>query len=175
MRFYLSGGMEYKRGLGKNWRDNLTEKLAELGHTTLDPVKTTLADEAASSFYWKEAKTAEDLAPYRQMIQKHMFAKDMEAIQDAHATILLYDESARLGAGTLAEAWESFREGKPVYMITDFKREEIPGWLIGETTKIFRTSAQVVEYVSNTAQVRQDMKETVIARDQCLEGVYGRK
>lgn len=172
MRFYLSGGMEFKKGLGKNWRVNLTEKLEEIGHTTLDPVKMELDNAEAANFDWKENKLTEDLTLYREMVRKHMFRKDMLAIQRADATILLYDESARLGAGTLAEAWESFREGRPVYVITDFKREEIPGWLIGETTKIFRTPAQVVEYVSDIAAVKQDIKETKAARDRCLGGIY---
>lgn len=174
MKFYLSGGMEYKRGLGKNWRVNLTERLLELGHESLDPVKLELDNAEAANFDWKENKQIEDLTLYREMVRKHMFRKDMRAIQEADATILLYDESARLGAGTLAEAWESFREGKPVYVITDFPREEIPGWLIGETTKIFRTPAQVLDYLEDEAAVKQDIKETIAARRRCLGGIYRR-
>jgi nucleoside 2-deoxyribosyltransferase len=172
MKFYLSGGMEFKKGLGKNWRVNLTEKLEQLGHEALDPVKMELDNAEAANFDWKANKQAEDLTLYREMVRKHMFRKDMAAIQKSDATILLYDESVRKGAGTLAEAWECFREGKPVYLITEFTREEVPGWLIGETTRIFRTPGQVVDYIRDTTRVQQDIKEAKTIRDRCLGGIY---
>ena len=133
MRFYLSGGMEYQAGLGKGWRDEITVRLEEIGHSALDPVKEELGDTEAAAFDWPMQKLKDDLDEYRHMVRLKMFRKDMLAIQKSDALILLYDESVRRGAGTLAEAWEAFREGKPTYVVTPFERKEVPGWLIGES------------------------------------------
>lgn len=175
MRFYLSGGMEYKKGLGKNWRVNLTEKLTEMGHQVFDPVVEELGDTEAREFDWKERKLASNLDEYRHMVRKKMFRKDMRGIQLSHAVILLYDESVQRGAGSLAEAWEAFREARPLYIITGFRREEIPGWLVGESTAIFRSPAELLEYLENSEQVKQDIKNARSAVEAYLGEVYEKR
>ena len=172
MRFYLSGGMEYKKGLGKSWRVNLTEKLTEMGHQVFDPVVEELGDTEAREFDWKERKLASNLDEYRHMVRKKMFRKDIRGIQLSHAVILLYDESVQRGAGSLAEAWEAFREARPLYIITNFKREEVPGWLIGESTAIFRSPSEVLDYLKDKDQVKRDIKEARKARDTYLGEIY---
>lgn len=172
MRFYLSGGMEYKKGLGKNWRENITKRLEEVGHAVFDPVSTEMSDQEAMSYNWPTAKLDHDLTVFKDMVRRKMFQKDIWGIQISDAIILLYDESAQKGGGTLAEAWEGFREGKPVYVITHFPREQVPGWLIGESTKLFKSPKEVVAYVSNVSQVEQDIKDTEWATQHYLGDIY---
>lgn len=172
MRFYLSGGMEFKENLGEGWRKTLTEILNGLGHESFDPVLEELSNQEARDFCWKEAKLAPDLFLYREMVRKHMFAKDMLGIQGSDACVLLYDESVRRGAGSLAEAWECFREGKPVYVVTDFPRAEIPGWLIGESTRIFNKLEEFITYATEPSRIACDIELAEEARDKHLKGVY---
>jgi len=172
MKFYLSGGMEYKENLGKGWRDVITRELAKVGHEAIDPVKIEEQSETATTYNWSEEKKASDLGSYKSMVRKYMFRKDMQAIQECDAVILNYDLSVQKGAGSLAEAWEAFREGRPVYVFTDFPIKQVPGWLIGESTEIFRTREEVVKYVSAPGKVREDVWHAQLVRDLCLEGVY---
>lgn len=175
MRFYLSGGMEFKRGLGKSWRVNLTEKLLEIGHQVFDPVAEEMGDTEAREFDWKGNKLAANLDQYRHMAREKMFRRDIQGIQLSQAVILLYDESVQKGAGSLAEAWEAFREARPLYIITSFRREDIPGWLIAESTSLFRSPAELLEYLENTEQVQQDIRNARTAAEAYLGEVYERR
>jgi len=172
VKFYLSGGMEYKKGLGKTWRDNITEELSKVDYEVFNPVLQELDDEEAKSYNWKENKLLANLDSYRHMVRAKMFVKDMVGIQQSNAVVLLYDESVQRGAGTLAEAWEAFREAKPLYIISQFSRENIPGWLIGESTALFRTISDFIEYVSNKDRVRADVRQAKKVRDQYLGEIY---
>jgi len=172
MRFYLSGGMEFKDGLGKGWRETITKALALLGHIAVDPVKEEMEDSEATTYHWAEKKLKEDLDDFRHMVRLKMFRKDMRAIQDTDAVILLYDESVQRGAGTLAEAWEAFREAKPVYVVSSFERRDVPGWLIGESTALFENFAQLLAYVEDHEQLKFDRHVAEFIRDSYLEGIY---
>ena len=61
MNFYLAGGMEYKRSIGKNWRLNITEKLADLGHSVLDPVQVELSCPEYIRYDWQANKYASEV------------------------------------------------------------------------------------------------------------------
>ncbi|KKM13551.1 hypothetical protein LCGC14_1715160, partial [marine sediment metagenome] len=45
MKFYLSGGMEYKKNLGANWREWITEELEKRRHDAINPVKLEVIEE----------------------------------------------------------------------------------------------------------------------------------
>jgi hypothetical protein len=96
----------------------------------------------------------------------------MFGIQLADAIIVLYDESTRRGAGTLSEAWEAFREGRPVYLVTEFGWEEIPTWLIGETTQIFSNFEDLLEYIGDHSFVIRDQMHAKQIADEVLGGLY---
>jgi len=172
VKVYLSGGMDYKKGLGNVWRENITKRLSEIGYMVFDPVVEERGDAEAQAFGWKEKKLSPDLTEYRDMVRKKMFMKDTRGIQLSQLVILLYDESVQRGAGSLAEAWEAFREGRPLYVITSFKREEIPGWLIGESTEIFRSPPEVLDYLKDKDQVKRDIKNARKVRDLYLGEIY---
>lgn len=172
MRIYLSGGMDYKKGLGNVWRENITKRLEDIGYTVFDPVAEEKSDPVAQSYGWKEQKLSHDLTEFRAMVREKMFRKDARGIQLSQLVVLLYDESVQRGAGSLAEAWEAFREARPLYIITNFKREEVPGWLIGESTAIFRSPSEVLDYLKDKDQVKRDIKEARKARDTYLGEIY---
>ncbi len=177
MKFYLSGGMEYKKNLGANWREWITEELEKRRHDAINPVKLEMAEEELEhdipiQVRLTELKNDGKLEEVRRLVRKVLFRKDMFGIQLSDAMILLYDESTRRGAGTLSEAWEAFREGRPVYLVTEFDMSEVPTWLIGETTKIFSDMDDLLEYVGDHSHViRDQMQAQQVAKD-VLGGLY---
>jgi len=178
MKFYLSGGMEYKNNLGANWREWITEELEKRRHDAINPVKLEVAEEELDQnlppiqVRLTQLKLEGKLEEVRRLVRKVLFRKDMYAIQESDAIIVLYDESTRRGAGTLSEAWEAFREGRPVYLVTEFGMEDIPTWLIGETTQIFNNMDDLLEYIGDHSFVIRDkMHAGQIAHD-VLGGLY---
>lgn len=175
MKFYLSGGMEYKKDLGKEWRDWLTERLEELRHDAINPVRLEVLEEDEDGpiqIRLTRLKNEGNLNEVRKQVRKYLFRKDMFAIQMADAILVYYCESARKGAGTLSESWEAFREGKPVYLISDFDIEHIPTWLIGETTAIFADFDEFLGYVKDHSAVIRDQMHAQRIRDEVLSGIY---
>lgn len=180
MKFYLSGGMEYKKNLGTAWRDWLTEKLQELHHDAINPVKLEIAEEDEDGAIsgpplqvrLSELKMEGKLNEVRKLVRKTLFRKDMFAIQLADAIVVFYDESVQKGAGTLSEAWEAFREGRPVYLVTEFPMEKVPTWLIGETTAIFKDFESFLDYVKDHSYVIRDQMHAKQIRDEVLGGLY---
>lgn len=171
---YLSGGMEYKKNLGSKWRTWLTERLQEMGHDAVDPVKLEAPDEAGIPVQARltQLKLDGNLDEVRRMVRHFLFRKDMFGIQVADAIVVYYDESVQRGAGTLSEAWEAFREGRPVYLVTDFPVEKIPTWLIGETTAIFPDFDAFLEYLKDENKILADVIEARKTRDEVLSGIY---
>jgi hypothetical protein len=174
MIFYLSGGIEFKKKLGGPWREWLTKELEKIGHEAIDPVK--LEASAGYGLPLQEAltnlKLAGELEEVRETVRRALFRKDMLGIQNSHAVVLLYDQSVQRGAGTLAESWEAFREGRPVYLVTEFPLEKIPTWLIGETTAIFDDFGTFLNRVEDHAQVMLDILVAKKAREEALAGIY---
>ncbi len=175
MKFYLSGGMEYKKNLGKEWREWLTEKLEEQRHDAINPVRLEFLDDEDDDpiqIRLTKMKVENDLKGVRKNVREFLFRKDMFAIQLSDAVLVLYDEAAQRGAGTLSEAWEAFREGRPVYLVTDFPIERIPTWLIGETTAIFKDFEEFLDYVKDHSAVIRDIMKAQKVRDEVLGGIY---
>jgi len=178
MKFYLSGGMEYKKKLGMGWRDWITQELEKRHHDAINPVKLEICEEETGGIPIQtrltELKLEGKLDEVRRLVRKVLFRKDMFAIQLTDALIVYYDESVQKGAGTLSEAWEAFREGVPVYLVTEFPTEKIPTWLIGETTRIFSDFEELLEYVSEHSHVIRDQMYAESMRDEILGGIYRR-
>jgi nucleoside 2-deoxyribosyltransferase len=174
MKFYLSGGMEYKKNLGMAWREWLTGELEKLKHDGVDPVKLESPDENGDPIQDRltELKLAGEFDEVRRLARRFLFRKDMYGIQLSDALVVLYDKSVQRGAGTISEAWEAFREGKPVYLVTDFPTKSIPTWLIAETTSVFHDFEELLGYVSDHSRVVEDSVKARKARDEVLAGIY---
>ena len=174
MKFYLSGGMEYKDDLGMGWREWLTKELELRRHDAVDPVKLESPAENGLPIQSRvtELKLAGKLDEVRSLVRTSLFRKDMYGIQLAECLILLYDKAVQRGAGSLSEAWEAFREARPIYLVTDFPLEKLPSWLIAETTAIFENFEELLEHVDNHSNVIMDMMNAKKIRDEVLGGIY---
>jgi hypothetical protein len=169
--------MEYKKNLGANWREWITEELEKRRHDAINPVKLEMAEEELEhdvpiQVRLTALKNEGKLEEVRRLVRKVLFRKDMFGIQLSDAMIVLYDESTRRGAGTLSEAWEAFREGRPVYLVTEFDMSEVPTWLIGETTKIFNDMEDLLEYVGDHSHVIRDQMQAQQVANDVLGGLY---
>lgn len=174
MKFYLSGGIEFKKNFGMGWREWLTKELEKFDHKPIDPIKLEPPDENGNPIQQKltKFKLEGNLTEVRKLIRKHLFPKDMYGIQLADAMIVFYDGSVQQGAGALAEAWEAFREGKPLYIITEFPLEKVPTWLIGESTELFHNFEDFLAYVADENNLIIDMLSAKKAASEALGDIY---
>lgn len=138
MRFYLSGGMEYSKDEGRDWRKTLQGWIeAELGGTVFNP-----NEESDRLFRAKHGGVnfrrlkSEDF-PHYQNIARELVELDTREIATRTDLVICYwDESAQRGAGTKGELTIAKYFGKPVFMVTSTPMEAIPGWVIGCVTMI---------------------------------------
>jgi hypothetical protein len=174
MKFYLSGGMEYKKNFGMVWREWLTIELEKHNHTPVDPVKLESPDVNGNPIQKNltKFKLEGNLAEVRKIVRENLFPKDMYGIQLADAMVVFYDTSVQHGAGTLAEAWECFREGKPLYLVTEFPLEKVPTWLIGESTQLFFSFEDFLAYVSDENNLIMDKLNAKKAASTALGDIY---
>ncbi|KKM68243.1 hypothetical protein LCGC14_1462740, partial [marine sediment metagenome] len=76
--------MEYKKDLGKEWREWLTEKLEGLRHDAINPVRLEVLEEEGDEpvqIRLTQMKLDADLAGVRKTVREFLFRKDMFAIQ----------------------------------------------------------------------------------------------
>ena len=138
-RAYLSGGMEYAADEGRDWRSEMQGWLErELGCEVFNP-----NHESDSYFRARHpglnfrALKEQDIDGFRAIV-KELVDRDCREIADRSAFVVCYwDESAQRGAGTKGEITIAHHFGKPVYLVTAMPPEQIPGWVLGCTDRIF--------------------------------------
>ena len=160
---YLSGGIEKAANMEANWRIRVAKKLKEQGYF---PIDITALDKAYAAAHGKLYTTFdEDEELIRKAnIRKHFVYTDLELIKnDSDALVLYYDQSARLGAGTISEAQFAFLHDIPVFIVCHWEdwRKELPGWLHALSTKVFTSFADCISYLGG-------LPEGILKRD-----VYG--
>jgi hypothetical protein len=138
-RVYLSGGMEYAANEGRDWRERLQEWLiGEMESSVFNPnvESKRFFESYAPAVDFRTLKFSE---PERfQELVSHLVDIDcMEIAERTDYVICYWDEGAMRGAGTKGELTMARFFGKPVYMVTAFPFTQIPGWVLGCTTKIF--------------------------------------
>jgi hypothetical protein len=138
-RAYLSGGMEYAAGEGRDWRNLLQAWLAEtLGWEVFNP--NAESDRMLATICPgrdMRALKSEDPAAYRRIVAQLVDHDCREIALRSDLVICYWDESAMRGAGTKGEVTMARYFGKPVYMVTALPHTEIPGWVLGCTTGFF--------------------------------------
>ena len=62
--------------------------------------------------------------------------------------IVLYDEAARRGAGTISECQHAFNRDIPIFLVSGYEdwSREVPGWLQALATKSFTDFEALYEY-----------------------------
>jgi hypothetical protein len=174
MRFYLSGGMEFKSNHGKDWREWITEELSKLNHSVADPVKLEVVEENGEpvQILLNQMKKEGKVEELRHKTRHSIFYKDMLAIQQSNAFILLYDVSVQRGAGSLSETWEAFREGRPIYVISALPLADVPTWLIAESTQLFFGFEEFLNYIQAPGNIELDIVVAEKEAAEVLGGVY---
>ncbi len=149
IRTYLSGGMEYARNEGIDWRTMMEEWIVqELGHSVFNP-------NSESERYLKKKSPNANLRKMKfsnvdryQSIVRGIVKLDSEEIaQRSDYVICYWDRSAQRGAGTKGELTIARFFDRPVYMVTRIRTSNIPGWILGCTSKIFRSFGELKSYL----------------------------
>jgi hypothetical protein len=139
MNVYLSGGMEYAKNHGADWRAKIEKWLnKELRHGAFNPVRE--SDRFLTSKFpkvdFRKIKFT-DINKHRQIASEIVRFDCSQIILKSDYVICYYDKSAQDGAGTNGELTVAKLFGKPVYLIAGIKREEIPSWALGCADRIF--------------------------------------
>ena len=150
LRVYLSGGMEYAKDEGLDWRNEMEGWIKEhLGHKVFTPnveSEKYLAKVIPNENFRLLKSTKIDI--YLNIVQ-HFVQEDSKEIAIRSDYVICYwDASAQRGAGTKGEMTIAHYFKKPVYMVTNMSIEEIPGWVLGCTTKRFQTFEQLKLFLS---------------------------
>lgn len=138
IRAYLSGGMEYADGEGRDWRAALQAWLeAALGWTVFNP---THESERFFATHYPgldfRALKSKDIARYRDIAAQLVDIDCREIAERSDIVICFWDASAMRGAGTKGELTMARYTGTPVYLVTDIPLQEVPGWVLGCATHI---------------------------------------
>ena len=138
MLAFLCGGMEYAPDGGRAWRERIRLWLQEnLNHHVYDPTvearRILTPEELDGLGKWKVT----DLDRFRK-VMRFILNHDLDVMaRRADYVICNWDEAAARGGGTHAELTSAYRKGIPVYLVTEMPVEEVSGWVLGCTDKIF--------------------------------------
>lgn len=146
---YLSGGMQFAKDLGASWREEASKHLKRMKYFPLD---ITALDVAYSQRYGElYLPTADDShISFKSNIRKQFIFSDLSLIEnDSDALIVLYNESARRGAGTISECQYAYNHHIPIFLVSDYPDivKDVPGWLQALSTKIFTNFEDLYKYL----------------------------
>ncbi|HEV2350088.1 MAG TPA: hypothetical protein VG028_09620 [Terriglobia bacterium] len=151
MLAFLCGGMEYSTDGGRQWRERVRLWLQEnLNHRVYDPTVETrrvLNEEEGRNFReWKLT----DLDRFRR-VMRIVINHDVDVMTNqADYVVCLWDDAAKAGGGTHAELTAAYRKGIPVYMVAEMPVEEISGWVVACSTKIFSGFNELKSHLAAT-------------------------
>lgn len=149
MRAYLSGGMEYANDEGRSWREEMEEWLAAtLGWESFNPNRNSdlLLARLTPDVPFRTLKTT-DPARYQEIVEEIVAVDSHEVAEGSDCVICLWDDGAARGAGTKGELTIARYFHKPVYLVTTMNFEDIPGWVLGCTTKRFTSFEELRSFL----------------------------
>jgi len=149
--------MEFAKGEGIDWRTEIHSWITDnLGHTVYNP------NLESEKFLAREYPTGrfrdlkkENLDHYVGLVRGLIDMDIQEISKTTDYVVCNWDESAQRGAGTTGEVTMARHTGKPVYIVTTMPLTEIPGWILGCTTKVFVSFAQLKNFLLETYAVRR--------------------
>ena len=148
MLAYLCGPIEFAQDGGRAWRRNLAPFLREtLGHSVYDPAederKNLTEEEAANFRSWKTG----DPDRFRRVIRK-IIDFDLDLIENKADYVVCYWDGAGVqGGGTAGELTAALRKGTPVYLVTPLPIEEVSGWMLGCSERVFASIEDLEEFL----------------------------
>lgn len=149
MLAYLSGPIEFTGDGGKLWRRKLAPFLRDqLGHRVYDPAedeKKNLTEEESANFRaWKSSDTER----FRRVVRK-IIAFDLDLVENKADYLICYWEApSTQSGGTSAELTVAHRKGIPVYLVTSLPLEEISGWMLGCSDRVFPSVEALKEFLA---------------------------
>jgi hypothetical protein len=141
--------MEYARNEGVDWRSTMEKWIVrELGHSVFNP-------NSESKRYLKKKLPKVSLRELKftdmdkfQSIVRGIVKLDSEEIAKRSDYIICYwDRSAQRGAGTKGELTVARFFNKPVYMVSNIQRTNIPGWILGCTSQMFESFKDLKDFL----------------------------
>lgn len=149
LRTYLSGGMEYAKNEGVNWRKEMESWITtELGHSVFNP-------NSESEKYLKKklprgslrSLKFSDIDRFQTIVQGIVKLDSQEIALRSDYIVCYWDASAQRGAGTKGELSLARYFNKPVYIVTHMHAENIPGWILGCSSRIFPSFDELKAYL----------------------------
>lgn len=149
MLAFLCGGMEYSPEGGRAWRERMRLWIQDhLNHRVYDPsteARRILSDDELSNLSsWKIT----DLERYRKAM-RFIINHDLDVMaSQADYVVCYWDEAAARGGGTQAELTAAYRKGIPVYLVTETPFDQMSGWVLGCTDKVFPTFDELKSFLA---------------------------
>jgi hypothetical protein len=155
LRAYLSGGMEFAKGEGIDWRMEMDAWIRKhLHHTVYNPnlESSALLSRLLPDGNFRDLKQ-QDIERYVSIVREFVDSDSREIAERTDYVVCNWDESAQRGAGTKGEVTMARFTQKPVYMVTTMKLTEVPGWVLGCTTKVFQSFDELRAFLLETYAV----------------------
>ena len=149
MRVYLSGGMEYAKDEGMDWRNNMDEWIQQnLRHVVFNPNKESekIISNTLPQKDFRKLKST-DIEQYIHIARLFVDQDSKEISLRTDYVVCYWDKSAQQGAGTKGELTIARYFHKPVYMVTQITKENIPGWVLGCVTEFFNSFEQLKAFL----------------------------
>ncbi len=121
-----------------------------LNHRVYDPTleaRRILSEEELQGLAtWKTT----DLERFRR-VMRFIISHDLDIMRrQADYVVCNWDEGAARGGGTQAELTAAYHKGIPVYLVTEMPVEEVSGWVVGCTDRIFSGLDDLKSYLAET-------------------------
>jgi hypothetical protein len=149
VRVYLSGGMEYAKNEGIDWRKDIDTWIRKnLSHNIFNPniESEKYLVKSLPNRNFRSLKST-DIKAYTKIVEKFVIIDSKEIAMRSDYVICYWDQSAQRGAGTKGELTIARYFNKPVYMVTRIPKERIPGWVLGCVTEFFNSFDQLKEFL----------------------------
>jgi hypothetical protein len=151
VRVYLSGGMEYAKNEGSDWRYELETWIHKnFGHKIFNPNRASEKYLAKSlpNGQFRSLKST-DIITYTKIVRQFVIKDSKEIAIHSDYVICYWDTSAQRGAGTKGELTIARYFHKPVYMVTQVPKERIPGWVLGCVTEFFNSFTELKDFLTS--------------------------
>jgi hypothetical protein len=144
--------MEYAANEGRDWREMMQQFCeVELGWSVFNPNR-----ESERFFATRlpgidfRAMKSRDPERFREIASALVDIDTKEIAERSDAVLCYWDEGAARGAGTKGELTVARFFRKPVYLVTEASVQDIPGWVLGCTTRIFGSFADLKTFLKTT-------------------------
>lgn len=147
MRIYLAGPIENASDLGEGWRRAVTPLLTEAGYEVVDPTiteKKGLTEEEVRIVRSRPLSNTREVQEYRDIVGDRIVIPDLLEVRSCAAILCKWEA---FSAGTSGELTFARWTRTPVYLVAE-DIDDVPGWIIGCSTVIFRSMENAVNFLT---------------------------